>query len=219
MELEFKNVTGTGRGFRLRNISFSVPNGFITGLVGKNGAGKTTLFHYIMDEDAKYEGSILVDEKPLQEHYKESMYHIGFISEEQHFFKEKTALENIHFFSVFYPVFESNVFLDRMKQMELSIHKTVGKMSRGEFLKFQLAFALAHETKLFLLDEVTAGMDPIFRKEFFHMLHEVIAMEDTAILMSTHIEEELHTHMDYVVRMENGSLLSFEEVEETLWNK
>lgn len=212
MELEFRKVSGTGKGFRLQDISFKAENGFITGLVGENGAGKTTLFHMIMDEAAKYEGTILVDSKPLRENRRELLQHIGFVSEEQPFFKEKSASENVKLYAQVYRTFDAEKFAGTMKQMGVPTGKVIGKMSRGEFLKFQVAFAVAHDTRLFLLDEVTAGMDPIFRKEFFKMLHEIIAGEDTAILMSTHIEEEITQHMDYVGRLQEGKMVAFGEV-------
>lgn len=209
MRAEFKNVTGQGKKFRLKNISFPVEDGFITGIVGKNGVGKTTLFHYIVDENAKYTGTILIDGKPLRENHKELMNRIGFISEEQQFLKEKTARENVKLFSVLYDRFSEEKFAEAMTCMELSQSKTVGKMSRGEFIKFQLAFAMAHDTKLYLLDEATAGMDPVFKKDFFKMLHQIIAVEDTAILMSTHITEEVSIHMDYVVQLSDSSDIDY----------
>lgn len=212
MELEFKDVSGKKKGFALKNISFTVQNGFITGLIGHNGAGKTTLFHYIMDEDAAYEGSILVDGKELAVEHTKAMNYIGFVSEEQVFFKDKTARENVELFRTLYEEFSVEIFTEQMKKMELSVNKTVGKMSRGEFLKFQMAFAMAHYAKLYLLDEVTAGMDPVFKKDFFRILHELMKEEDVAILMSTHIEEEIEIHMDYIAILEKGSLVSFEEV-------
>ena len=94
----------------------------------------------------------------------------------------------------------------------MSLNKVVGKMSRGEYLKFQLAFAMAHESKLFLLDEVTAGMDPVFKKDFFKILHEILQQEDVAVLMSTHIKEEVDMHMDYIVTLEKGYLKEYKEV-------
>ena len=75
-----------------------------------------------------------------------------------------------------------------------------------------MAFAMAHETKLYLLDEVTAGMDPVYRKDFFRILKQLLVEEDVAILMSTHIEDEVVKHMDYVAELKNGELVSFQMV-------
>lgn len=212
MNVIFENVTGKKKGFVLKDISFEVQDGFLTGIVGKNGAGKTTLFHYLVDEDAKYDGNIWIDGMLLSENQSALMNRIGFVSEEQQFFMEKTAMENVDILSVMYDEFSKDVFKAAMKKMELATSKMVGDMSRGEFLKFQMAFAMAHQTKLYLLDEVTAGMDPVFRKDFFKILHGILTQEDVAVLMSTHIQDEIEIQMDYVGRMEEGRLVTFEEM-------
>lgn len=210
MELEFQNINGMGQGLFLKDISFTVRDGFITGLVGKNGAGKTTLFSTVMNMDAKYRGTILVDGQSLREH-RELRNRIGFISEEQSFFLDKTAKENGRLFSTMYDIFDEEKYAENLNRLEVPGGRTVGKMSRGEKIKMQMAFAIAHDAKLYLLDEVTAGMDPVFRKDFFKLLHELIAEEDVAILMSTHIEDEVRIHMDYVAVLDDGELLSFGE--------
>ena len=106
----------------------------------------------------------------------------------------------------------TEIFVEEMKRMKLPVSRQVQKMSRGEFLKFQMAFAMAHGTKLYLLDEVTAGMDPVYRKDFFRILKQLLVEEDVAILMSTHIADEVVKHMDYVVELNNGELVSFQMV-------
>ena len=78
-------------------------------------------------------------------------------------------------------------------------------------MRFQMAYAMAHRPVLYLLDEVTAGMDPVFRIDFFRVLQQVIAEEQASVLMTSHIEEELGRKMDYIGVLENGKLISFEE--------
>ena len=78
-------------------------------------------------------------------------------------------------------------------------------------MKFQMAFAMAHKPSIYLLDEVTAGMDPVFRIDFFKILHEVIAEEKASVLMTSHIQEEIKMKMDYVGIMEQGKMVSFGE--------
>ena len=84
-------------------------------------------------------------------------------------------------------------------------------MSRGENMKFQLAFAIAHKPKLYLIDEATAGMDPVFRIEFYKTLRDEVLREDCGILLSTHLEEEIEKQLDYVGCLEAGKWLSFQE--------
>ena len=121
--------------------------------------------------------------------------------------------------SLSYLDFDTELFHDVMKGMKLSSMKELKNMSRGEYLKFQLAFAIAHKSKLYLLDEITGGMDPIFRKELYQMLQEILMEEDTAIIMTTHIKEEIEMRMDYVGVMEEGTLVSFQEVGGEPWTE
>lgn len=214
MYAEFSHVTMETKGFSLQDISFPVPEGFITGVVGENGAGKTTLFRQIMEEDAGYSGEIFLNGMSLRGHRRELMQEIGFISEEQKFFRNFNSIQNIDFLQGFYEKFNRDIFKEKMGELKVPLGTKLSGLSRGEFLKFQLAFALAHESRLFLLDEATAGMDPVYKKEFFRELHRMIAKEDVAILMSTHIEEEVTRHMDYVVRLSGGRVLYREEAGE-----
>lgn len=142
------------------------------------------------------------------------MQEIGFISEDQNFFRNYNSLQNVDFLQGFYDKFNRDLFKDKMVELKVPLGTKLSGLSRGEFLKFQLAFAMAHESRLFLLDEATAGMDPVYKKEFFKELHQMIAKEDVAILMSTHIQEEVTRHMDYVVRLSGGRVLFREEAGE-----
>lgn len=78
-------------------------------------------------------------------------------------------------------------------------------------MKFQMAFAMGHKPVIYLLDEVTAGMDPVFRIDFFKILHKVIEDESASILMTSHIESEMEQKMDYLGVLEKGKLIKFGE--------
>ena len=96
------------------------------------------------------------------------------------------------------------------KQMNVSTATTLWRMSRGERMKFQLAFAIAHHSRLYLLDEATAGMDAVFKIELFDMLRELIAQE-CCVIMTTHDMTEIMKNTDYVAVMEGGRLGEFSE--------
>lgn len=211
MILEFSQVTGRTKKFHLENINFAVPAGYICGLMGANGAGKTTLFRYIMENKQLYRGTIRVNGVDIRENHAYMLNKIGFVSEENSFLEERTAEQNVEIFSRFYEEFDKKIFYDAMKQMELSPKKTYGKMSRGEVMKFQMAFAMAHHPVLYLLDEVTVGMDPVFRIDFFKILQQVIAEEKASVLMTSHIATEMERKTDFVGILEKGRLVRFGE--------
>lgn len=213
MKVEFQNVLYKRKKFLLQDITFEIREGYMTALVGKNGAGKTTLFHLLLDKEAKYEGQILADGIEWRENQVKRLNQIGFVSDEQKFFMERTALENVEMLQWLYEEFSLDTFKKYMEQMKLSVQKHLQDMSRGEYIKYQLAFGIAHHTQLYLLDEATAGMDPVFKKEFFQILHELLVDEHCAVLMSTHLQDDVTRHMDYVVRIEQGRIISEYEVE------
>ena len=210
--LEFKNVSGTSKKFNLNNISFCAKEGYITGIIGPNGAGKTTLLQYILSEKKKYTGTILYDGKDVTTNSNSFRNILGYISDDKRFFDEFTISENVSLLSPFYSIWDNDLFLNQMELMNVSPYKKVFNLSRGEYIRFQLAFAMAHHSKLYLFDEATSGMDPVFKKDFFKILHNLIATENVTIIMTTHIEEEINRHMDYYGFLENGELKSFKEV-------
>lgn len=210
--LEFKNVTGTTRrNYKLQDISFALPAGFIAGIAGENGAGKTTMFDYIMNPHRQYEGSILINGKDVHDDYVLVRQQIGFVSEKNRFFMEKTGKENAKLAACLFEAWDMNLFEQAMKEMGISGGKKLSNLSRGEFMKFQTAFAMAHHPVLYLLDEVTAGMDPVFRIDYFKILQKLIEDENTSVLMISHIQEEMERKMDYIGLMEEGRLTSWKE--------
>lgn len=197
--------------FKLQDINFALPKGYIMGLIGKNGAGKTTFFDYIMDEKKKYSGELILEGKEIHEDHIQVLDQIGFVSEKNKFMELRTAKQNAAMLGPFYSAFDMNLFENTMEQLQLSTSKTIGRMSRGELVKFQLSFAASHHPKLFLLDEATAGMDPVFRIDFYKMLRHLIEKEDCSVILSTHIEEEIEKQIDYIGILEEGKFISFGE--------
>ncbi len=211
MMLEFENVTGTKGKFKLKDISFSLPKGYIMGLAGANGAGKTTLIDYIMNDKVKYSGTIKIDGYDIRDNHGYIKQFIGFVSEENVFLEDRTPNQNVELLSRFYVNYDKEIYHQAMKDMGVPGGATLKNMSRGERIKFQMAFAMGHKPLLYLLDEVTAGMDPVFRVDFFKILHKVIEDENTSVLMTSHIESEMEQRMDYLGILENGRLIKFGE--------
>lgn len=208
--LKLDNVTGKGFGFKLKDINMEIYPGYIYGLMGENGSGKTTLMNYILNQ-RKYSGKILLNGEDINSNFVDSMNKIGFVSEDNYFFENLSGVENADILGAFYKGFDKELFMTYMSQMEVSTGKSLINLSRGDKLKFQLAFAIAHKPALYLLDEVTAGMDSVFRQDFFKILQKLIVDEEVAILMTSHIASEMEMKTDYVGIMENGQLVKFGE--------
>ena len=217
--LEFDHVTGKSGKFRLQDISFALPAGYMMGLVGANGAGKTTCLHYVMREKNCYTGIIRIDGKDRLQKGTVFRNQVGYVSEDNVFFEERTGAQNVELLKNFYDHFDKALFSETMERLGVSPGKSYYKMSGGERMKFQMAYAMAHHPRLYLLDEVTAGMDPVFRIDFFKLLHEIIEKEEAAVLMTSHIEEEMKKQMDYIGILEHGKMTYFGENHDDLWGE
>lgn len=213
MILEFHHVTGISKKFALQEVSFSLKAGYIMGLAGKNGAGKSTLFDYIVNPKQLYTGEIKIEGIDIQADHNDMMNRIGFISERNRFFPEFTCVQCGKLLGSFYKDWDDIIFYNAMKKMNVSLGKTVGKLSRGEQFKFQTAFAMAHKPALYLIDEATAGMDPVFRIDYFKILQQIIAEETASVLMTSHIQDEMVQKMDYIGILEQGKLVKFGEAD------
>jgi len=222
MLLELEHVTGKNSrwkrkaadDFILQDISFSLDAGYIMGLAGENGAGKTTLIDYIMNPQQRYTGVIRMQGEDIRENHVRIRNKIGFVSEENIFLDDMTIGQNEVVLGQLYDNWDRVCFYEMLKKVGLTSGRTVGKLSRGERMKFQMAFAAAHHPVLYLLDEVTAGMDPVFRIDFFKILQELIATEEASVLMTSHIQEEMDRKMDYIGILEQGRLIRFGETGE-----
>ena len=93
--LNFEHVTGKGRKFHLEDISFELMPGYICGLIGENGAGKTTLIKSVMDDKYRYKGRILIEGEDIRSNHAQIKNRIGFVSEDQRFFDELSAKQNV----------------------------------------------------------------------------------------------------------------------------
>lgn len=212
--LKFENVTGKQRKFNLKNISLELEPGYIYTIMGLNGAGKSTLMNYVMLENMKYDGSITVDGLDIKKRRAEALQRIGFVCEDRLFLEADTALTNAEILGHVYEAFSLDKFNETAEKLGVPVGRKLMEMSRGESLKFQLAFAAAYSPRLYLIDEMTVGMDPVFRKELFDFLRRLICDEEAGILMNSHIMSDVEKQADYVAVMKDGELSEFSEAYE-----
>lgn len=206
--LEFSSVSAKMKKFRIKDVSFTVPDGYVTGLTGKNGAGKTTILRLILDLVKKSSGSITLDGMDSIRDGVALRNQVGFVMEEAGFLMGKSVVDNGRILGELYENWEEEKFFSCLEDFGFSKARRetvlLGELSKGQYMRFQLAFALAHKPKLLLLDEPTANLDPVFRMKFLEELQSVIEQEETAVLFATHITSDLDKIMDYLVVLDEG---------------
>ncbi|OPZ20579.1 MAG: ABC transporter ATP-binding protein YtrB [Firmicutes bacterium ADurb.BinA205] len=205
--LEIKNLTKHYNGFTLDNISFSLPQGCILGLIGENGAGKSTTIRSILGS-LKYDGDIKVLGKPISADLKNR---IGVVLDEVGF-PDKLNVKDVN--SIMKNMFtnwDNDAFLGYIKKFGLPDDKAFSEFSKGMKMKLGIAVALSHNAELLILDEPTSGLDPLVRDEIIDILNDFTRDDNHSILISSHIVSDLEKLCDYIAFLHKGKLMLCEE--------
>lgn len=196
--------------FRLGPIDLQVPQGTVVGLVGSNGAGKTTLIKCLLGLTFPDEGDVCVlgesmrEARGIPDALKER---IGVVLDTCAFLQESKVADIGRLGQAAYVRWDRARFDRLIDDFAISPKKKVKELSRGMGMKLTLAFALAHHPDLLILDEATAGLDPLARDELFDLLRGFMASEQHAILMATHITTDLEKLADTVVCIDAGQVV------------
>lgn len=216
--LQLKNVNKTyaNAAFQLKNVSFSVPYGSIVGFIGENGAGKSTTMGTIVGTLKKDSGSIHVFGKNIEENSLAIKEHIGVVFDEVQFAHglHITQLSNV--MRHIYKEWDEELFFHYIDRFSLPKKDKIEGFSRGLSMKLSLAVALSHGAKLLILDEATAGLDPVARDELLDILNEYVRDEEHSILMSTHITSDIEKIADELIFIKKGEIVLHVNKEEML---
>ena len=205
--LELKDVNKSFPGFKLNNISLSLPKGYIMGLVGPNGAGKTTTIQLILNMLEKDMGEIFVFGKDNVKNENAIKQDVGVVFDSIFYVDSWTVKDTEKAVSIFYEDWKHDVFSEMLKRFDLPQGKKVRELSRGMQMKLMLACAFSHNAKLLILDEPTSGLDPAIRDEFLEILQEYIKDGERSVLFSTHITTDLERVADYITLINRGELV------------
>ncbi|AUD15070.1 MULTISPECIES: ABC transporter ATP-binding protein [unclassified Planococcus (in: firmicutes)] len=205
--IELKNVTKKFKGFSVENIDMQVKQGFVTGFIGANGAGKSTTIKMIMNLLKPDSGEVKVFGLEYKTHEKEIKERIGFVYDGNVFFEGLNLKDIERIVAPAYKQWDDAVFHQYIKQFELPLNKAIKTFSKGMQMKASLAIALSHHAELIIMDEPTAGLDPIFRRELLDLLQELMIDGKRTIFFSTHITSDLDRIADYIAFIQSGELV------------
>lgn len=205
--VELKNVTKQFKGFSLKNINLEVKKGFVTGFIGENGAGKSTTIKLMMNLLKPDKGDVKLFGLDYKKYEKEIKERIGFVYDGNVFYEGLNLKDIKRIVAPAYKRWDDGKFYYYIERFNLPINKAIKKFSKGMQMKASLAIALSHHAELIMMDEPTAGLDPIFRRELLDLLQELMVDENLTIFFSTHITTDLDRIADYIAFIQDGELM------------
>ena len=215
--IELSHINKSFGDFAIRDLNLTVPSGTICGLVGENGAGKSTTLRLLMGALRPDSGtaSVLGTDVSSPE-FREVKEDVGVVLDEAYFPESLNAVQVGKIMAATYRRWDQKLYDGYLKRFDLPPSKQFKDFSRGMRMKLAIAVALSHQPKLLVLDEATAGLDPIVRDEVLDIFNEFTREEDHSILISSHILSDLEKLCDYIAFIHQGNLLFCEEKDRLL---
>ena len=223
MLLEIIGLEKAYEGFALKGVSLAVAPETIVGFVGANGAGKTTTIKAALGIVRPDAGSIKLFGEEVapcnpayvgDKRFAQLRQRVGFVPDTCAWPLEYEVAWVGKVCQRAYETWDAAMFSQMCREFGLAGNKKVQELSRGMGMKLSLAVALCHGAQLLILDEATAGLDPLAREEMVEVLRRAVAAGDCGILMSSHITSDLERAADQVVCIDGGRVMFDRPVDE-----
>ena len=210
--IELNHVNKNFGDFAISDLTFALPEGTICGLAGENGAGKSTTLRLLMGALRPDSGEIRVlGKSPADPSFASVKAQIGVVLEDTFFPACLDAVVMGKVLSETYPTWDQAYYEELIRRFDLPEKKNFKDYSRGMRMKLGVAAALSHHPRLLVLDEPTAGLDPVVRDEVVELLRQTALEEGCSILICSHILSDLEKLCDYIAFLRKGKLLFCEE--------
>ena len=194
----------------LNNVTFGVEPGRLVGLLGPNGSGKTTLLQISAGLLQATTGQVLIDGQEPGPYTKAVT---AFLPDRMALPTEYRVQDAVAFYRDFFSDFDTAKVHAMLADLKLEPGQRIGAMSKGTQEKLQLCLTMGRQARLYLLDEPLGGVDPAARE---YILRTILCNynEDAAVVISTHLIEDVETALDEVLLLKDGALLAHQNVDE-----
>lgn len=205
--LEVRGLTKHyGRVVALSGLDLTVTEGEVYGFLGRNGAGKSTTIRILMGITEATSGSLQLFGEPVGLDLVRARQRIGYVAQEQSFYPWMTPHDLAGFVRAFFPRWDDAEFVRLVKRLDLPTDRKIGTFSGGMRVKTALAIALAHRPPLLLLDEPTAGLDPVARREFLELVRAEQKTSGHTTFFSSHLVDEVELVAHRVGIVDDGRM-------------
>ena len=193
--------------FELKNVSFDVAEGRITGFIGRNGAGKTTTIKAMLNLIHPDGGEVDYFGKPLAGNETEIKQRLGYSTGTVNWYPRKKLRDLVDTIRRFYGTWDEAAYRKYLEMFGLDEQKTPLELSEGMKVKVNLLLALSHRAEVLILDEPTSGLDPFSRNELLDLFTE-LKKEGVAVFFSTHIISDIEKCADTIVYISKGEIVA-----------
>ena len=205
--LEMKNVTKTFGAFKaLDDLSLTVPQGAVYGLVGPNGAGKSTAIRHLTGVYRPDSGQITLAGAPVFENPSAKRC-IGCIPDDVFYYPSATLEDMRRFYRGIYPTFDDALFERLYEVFQLPRKSPIRRFSKGMQKQAAFHLTLCARPEVLILDEPVDGLDPVMRRQVMSLILSDVAEHGTTVLISSHNLRELEDVCDHVGIMDHGKML------------
>jgi ABC-2 type transport system ATP-binding protein len=210
--IEVKNLKkyyGGSRG--IEDVSFIVEEGEIFGFIGPNGAGKSTTIRTLLSLIYPTSGSATIFGKDCIKYAPEIAKDVGYLPSEVFYYDGMRVIDLLKYSASFYKKDCTARIKDLAGALDLDLKKKIDDLSFGNKKKVGIVQGLIHEPKLIILDEPSAGLDPLMQRKFFDILHEE-NRKGATILFSSHILSEVQKMCNRVAIIKEGRIINIDTI-------
>ena len=204
---ELKGVTKRfGDATALDDVSLTIPEQHVVGLIGRNGSGKTTLLHHLVGLALPTQGSSTTLGQSAADLGPDELGRIGIVYQENRFLEWMTVQQHLRYVASFYPVWDADRQCHLLEQLQHDPKARVGTLSTGDAQKLGLILAVCHHPDVLVLDEPVSALDPIARQRLLEFLLDLLREDHCTIVISSHILRDVEQIVDWIVFLDRGRI-------------
>ena len=212
--IEIKNISKSfGSLLALDNVSATISEGHVFGLIGTNGAGKSTLLRTLCGILKADQGEILIDGEPIFENLA-AKNKIFYISDDQYFFPNGTPMDMVNYYRSFYPDFDVERFLNLLDVLKLQKDRRINTFSKGMKKQLSVLLGVCSGCKYLLCDETFDGLDPVIRQAVKSLFIKEIDERGLTPIIASHNLRELEDICEHVGLLHKGGILFTQDLED-----
>lgn len=216
--IELKNVSKAfGDIQAVDNISLTIKDGVVMGLLGTNGAGKSTLLRMMAGILKPEQGEILIDGNPIWDN-PEAKSLFFYISDDQFYFPNATPKELASFYNSYFPTFDSERFYQLLDKIDLPLNRKIRTFSKGMKKQLSILIGICANTPYLFCDETFDGLDPVMRQAIKSIFVQEMTERRFTPVIASHNLRELEDISDHIGLLHKGGVLLSQDLEDLRCN-